>query len=96
MGKPDHARVLDILKARQHKAVPTRVILRDGRVLLVHNVAWGYDSDDPVAHITTNISPSSPSVQWDFFFASEVVRLEDPENDAVWFEAPTPVDWHVH
>jgi hypothetical protein len=87
MSKPAHARVLDLLLQRQTKSLATKVVLRSGRELMVYNVAWGYDMDDAVAHITTNISPNVPDVGMDFFFASDVVQIVDPENGALWFEA---------
>jgi hypothetical protein len=87
MAKPLHATALDVLRARTGE--PSDVTLTSGRVVRVYNVAWGYDLDDPVAHITTNNSPSPAGEQpWDFFFADAVVRIVDPENGAVWFEAP--------
>jgi hypothetical protein len=33
------------------------VTLKDGRIFAVFNIAWGYDFDDPYAHISTNVSP---------------------------------------
>lgn len=87
MSKPLHATALDILKRRTGE--PSDVTLSSGRVVRVYNVAWGYDMDDPVAHITTNISPPPAAEHTsDFFFADEVVRVVDPENGAIWFEIP--------
>lgn len=86
MSKPKHDRVLDLLKSRD--GLPTDVTLADGRTIRSYNVAWGYDLGDLVAHITTNISPPDPDNELpvDFFFANEVVRIVDPENEAIWFE----------
>jgi hypothetical protein len=87
MAKPAHATALDILK--RCTGEPSDVTLLSGRVVRVYNVAWGYDLNDPVAHITTNISPpQAADPTWDFFFADEVVRIVDPENGAIWFELP--------
>ncbi|HKB01895.1 MAG TPA: hypothetical protein VKD90_06725 [Gemmataceae bacterium] len=87
MSKPSHATALDLLKCRTGE--PLDVTLSSGLVVRVYNVAWGYDLDDPVAHITTNISPpQAADPTWDFFFADEIVRIVDPENGAIWFERP--------
>jgi hypothetical protein len=90
MSKPQHAQALDILKKRN--GVLSNVTLFNGRVVPVRNIAWGYDLGDPVAHITTNISPPSAESKLpsDFFFANDIVRIVDPENGAVWFESQRP------
>jgi hypothetical protein len=88
MAKPAHATALDILKQRNGE--PSDVTLTSGRVVRVYNIAWGYDLGDPVAYITTNISPV-PQIDHtsDFFFANEIAQIVDPDNGAVWFELPT-------
>ena len=43
----------------------------------VLNIAWGYDAGDSYAHITTNISPSVPGLETDFFFTAEVIAVLD-------------------
>jgi hypothetical protein len=60
--------------------------LADGRLLEIHNVAWGRDMGDAVDHITTNVSPS-PSVPHtlDFFFTNEVARLVASESGDVLY-----------
>lgn len=84
-GKPNYMRALDILKKRNGKV--SSVALADGRVVTIYNIAWGYDFDDPVAHITTNISPApTDEPSSDFFFADQIVRIVDPDDGAVWFE----------
>jgi hypothetical protein len=90
MVKPDtnasHDRALRILKQRNGKW--SEVWLRDGRRVRVLNIAWGYDLGDPVAHVTTNISPllAGADLPVDFFRTDEVERIMDPENGAVWFD----------
>src|SRR5262249_25279443 len=86
MTNASHARVLQILKRRCGEW--SEVWLRDGRRVRVLNIAWGYDLDDPVAHVTTNISPSlaGADLPVDFFRTDEVVRIIDPENGPVWFD----------
>ena len=90
MTKPSHATALDILKARNGE--PSDVTLTPNRVVRVYNIAWGYDLGDPVAHITTNISPVPDDCPSDFFFADEIVRIVDPDNGAVWFELSEPMN----
>ena len=43
----------------------------------VLNIAWGYDAGDSYAHITTNISPSVPGFETDFFSTKEVIAVLD-------------------
>jgi len=60
------------------RCVATLVVLRDGRWLIVHNIAWGYDMGDQYAHITSNISPSMAGDPIDFFLTSGVREALDP------------------
>jgi hypothetical protein len=63
------------------------VELRDGRRLRVFDIAWGRDMGDEIDHITTNISPGPPGEHGiDFFFTSEVARIEDEATGKVLFE----------
>jgi hypothetical protein len=55
----------------------TAVVLRDGRLMRVFNIAWGYDMSDEYAHVTTNISPGVPGAPIDFFFTNEVATVFD-------------------
>ena len=75
--------MLAVLHERDGK--PTRAILRDGRSLIVYNIAWGYDIGDDWAHITSNISPSLEDVAVDFFYTSDVVQLDDVDTGDVLF-----------
>jgi hypothetical protein len=55
---------------------------------MVYNVAWGFDLGTDVAHVTTNISPGQGTGHTiDFFHATEIRRIEDPETGIVLFEA---------
>lgn len=48
---------------------------------MCYDVAWKFDPQDRVAHITTNISPGPDSAhQVDNFRADEIVRIEDPKS----------------
>jgi hypothetical protein len=77
--KPEHARVVDILRHRGDR--PSRVRLASGRTLVVCDVAWGYDLGDDVAHLTTNLAhPSSDEATVDFFRSDEVVSIDDVES----------------
>ena len=71
--------IIDILRARD--GVWTDVELKDGRVLKVLNIAWGYDEGDQYAHVTANVSPRpSEETSIDLFFTHEVRRMVDPQN----------------
>jgi hypothetical protein len=61
----------------------TVVVLRDGRRLTVYDIAWGYDTGDVWAHVTTNVSPGFEAVPVDFFFTSEVAFVIDPTSNQV-------------
>ena len=85
MPKPDTDRVLDALRYKDGEACD--VTLENGDVVRVFNIAWGFDMDNPVAHITTNISPSPPDTHTvDYFEADEVVKIVHVETMAVLFE----------
>lgn len=75
--------VLGVFQERDGR--PTRALLRDGRSLVVHNIAWGYDDGDEWAHITSNISPRVQGFGIDFFHTSEVLSLTDAESGRVLF-----------
>jgi hypothetical protein len=66
------------------------VELRDGRRFRVFDIAWGRDIGDEFDHVTTNVSPG-PSGEHtiDFFFTSEVGRIEEEETGRVLFEHRT-------
>lgn len=78
--KPDAA-MIALLHNRD--GMPTTVTLRDGRELMVWNIAWGYDIGDDEAHITTNCSPSVADLPLDFFYTDEVVEIRAFESGAV-------------
>jgi hypothetical protein len=66
--------------------IPTTIYLDDGQVLLVNNIAWGYDMGDEFAHITTNISPGQDEVEIHFFYVNDVVKIEDTESGQLVYE----------
>ena len=82
---PSASRILELLRLRDGK--PTNVWFRNGRSVVVMNIAWGQDAGDPEFHITTNISPT-PSRQHstDFFSTADVQRIVDPESSTTLFE----------
>jgi hypothetical protein len=84
MAKAPHQRALDVLIHREFRR--SRVFLRDGRVCVTHNVAWGFDLGVEVAHITTNGSPFQPGLPIDLFHADEIVRIEDADTGVVLFD----------
>ena len=59
-------------------AIATEVRLRDGQLLQVFNIAWGYDDGTEWAHMTTNISPAIDGQAVDFFFTNDVMQITDP------------------
>jgi hypothetical protein len=83
---PRDDELLRILQERD--AVETVVVLRDGRRLRVHDIAWGYDMGDDWAHVTSNVSPGVEGASVDFFFTSDVVLVLDAATDHVVFRVP--------
>lgn len=67
--------IIDLLESRD--GIETRLELIDGNVILVYNIAWGYDIDDEAAHITTNISPMIEKATIDFFYSSQIKKILD-------------------
>ncbi len=78
--------VIDVLGERD--GVATVVTLADGLVFRVHNIAWGYNTDDPYAHLTTNVSPIVTGRSGDFFFTDEIARIAGPTGK-VLYENPS-------
>jgi hypothetical protein len=79
------ARIIEVL--RSLSGIHTKVTLKDGRELSVHNIAWGRDMADPEYHITTNISPTPqlPHVI-DVFSTSDVASIADPQTGKLHFD----------
>jgi hypothetical protein len=77
--------VIELLRARDGVATDAR--LRDGRVCIVFNIAWGYDIGDDFAHVSTNVSPRSEGNDFDFFFTSETDAITDPPSGDVLYKA---------
>ena len=78
----DH--VSELLQARN--GVPTEAILRDGKAITIHNIAWGRDMGAVNDHITTNISPAPDCRHTvDFFVTDQVALLVAPESGAVLY-----------
>ena len=91
MSKAPHQRALDILVHRCGEW--SKVHLQDGKVCMAHDVGWGYDLGEEVAHITTNGSPGPDpdediefSYEVDFFHANQITKIEDVETGAVLFD----------
>jgi hypothetical protein len=70
---------------QERDGTETRVQMRDGSVLTVFNIAWGYDVGDQFAHVTTNISPDVTGASVDFFWTNDVVHVSDPGDGTVLF-----------
>ncbi len=60
--------------------------LKNGNILKVLNIVYGYDMGDEFAHVITNINPSIEGETNDFFFTSEIAEIIDPENKEVLFK----------
>ena len=65
--------IIDFFKGRD--GFETKVELKNGRLISVWNIAWGYDIGDEYAHITTNISPNIDNATIDFFFTNEISKI---------------------
>ncbi len=83
--EPRDTQLIDLLRERDGR--PTRVILRDGQLLTVLNIAWGYDMHDEFAHVTTNVSPFVEGSNIDFFYTSDVLAVSDPDSGDELFSA---------
>ena len=74
---------MPLLRSRDGR--PTTLVMRDGRVLTVVNIAWGLDEGEDYEHITTNISPQFDGASVDFFLTSEVENIVAPETgQSLW------------
>lgn len=75
LSKTEHKdqRIINLLKSRT--GIEAKVELKDGRLISIWNIAWGYDMGDEFAHITTNISPNIDNVTTDFFYTNEIHKI---------------------
>jgi hypothetical protein len=71
-------KIIELLESRD--TLETHVQLHSGKIAKLWNIAWGYDIGDDFAHITTNISPSQPGQEIDFFYTHEIVSINDGES----------------
>lgn len=62
------------------------VYLDNDRVLIVWNIAWGYDIGDDFAHITTNINPEIKNADIDHFYTNEIQIVEDQTNGRILYD----------
>ena len=65
--------IIDIFEIRD--GLETQVELKNGKLISVWNIAWGYDVGDNFAHITTNISPNIDNATIDHFFTNEISKI---------------------
>ena len=84
MTPDDDKKLIEILKHRD--ALLTKLELRDGKVISVWNIAWGYDLGDDFAHVTTNVSPDQPGYDTNFFYTSDVAKVIDGDNGQIIVE----------
>lgn len=73
--------IINLLKNRD--GIETKVVLNNGSVLSIWNIAWGYDIGDEFAHITTNISPFINNTSIDFFYSPEIEKILTNENQEI-------------
>jgi hypothetical protein len=90
MAEPADAPLIEVLRARTGRA--TQVRLRDGRVLDVFNVAWGYDEAGEWSHVTTNVSPTMDGHAIDVFSTAEVAEVTDPSGEVLFVFGPRMED----
>jgi len=83
---PLDTEIIDLLRSRDSQ--PTEVHLRDGQILTVFDIAWGYDIGDQYAHVTSNVSPSVEGRSIDLFFTTEIEQIIDPESGTALFVTP--------
>jgi hypothetical protein len=81
---PRDEALLALLQERDGR--PSEVALRDGRRLMIFNIAWGYDIGDEFSHVTTNVSPDVGGAEIDFFSTEDVASVVDPETGVVLFQ----------
>lgn len=67
---------------------PLSVVLRNGSILTVFNIAWGYDVGDEYSHVTSNVSPDVEGSPIDLFFTNDVDHVLDPATGAMLFVWP--------
>lgn len=65
--------IIETFKSRD--GLETKVELKNGKQLIVWNIAWGYNMGDDYAHITTNISPNVDKGSIDFFYTNEIAKI---------------------
>ena len=87
MAQPE-VRDGDLVQLLQERdGVKTVVMLRDGRRLIVYDIAWGYDIGDQWAHVTTNISPRVEGASVDVFYTSDVASVIDPRTNEMIYRS---------
>ncbi|HEY5247750.1 MAG TPA: hypothetical protein VIJ15_04745 [Dermatophilaceae bacterium] len=82
--EPRDADLIRLLVA--HAGAETQVTLHSRRVLHVINIAWGYDTGDAYAHVTTNTSPAIEDRTVAFFYTSDVLKVTDPASGDMLYQ----------
>jgi hypothetical protein len=80
---PSDTSLVNLLNSRRD--IATLVHIRDGRLLEVFDIAWGYDPGEAEALITTNCSPPRPDRPIDLIHSHEIMSVVDPVSGAVLF-----------
>src|ERR1035437_7272723 len=70
---------------------PSSAVHRDGNILTVFNIAWGYDVGDEYSHVTSSVSPAVEGSAVHLFFTNDVDHVLDPASDVILFDWPQHV-----
>lgn len=76
--------IIEIFKSTDQ--LEKAVYLDNNSILIVFNIAWGYDNGDEFAHITTNISPEIRNSEIDYFYTNEIQKIEDRTNGKTLYD----------
>ena len=78
MSFPKDQKIIDFFK--KQNGVETKVELKNGTIISIWNIVWGYDIGDEYAHITSNISPTIDNSTIDFFYTSDIKNIFSAED----------------
>ena len=65
--------IIDIFEIRD--GLETKVELKNGKLISIWNIAFGYGVGEEFAHITTNISPNIDHATIDHFLTNEISKI---------------------
>jgi len=88
-AEPDPRDLQILAVLRERDGVLTEVVLKDGAVRRVWNIAWGYDDGNSWAHVSTNVSPGGGDRSFDFFSTYDVAAVRDPASGRLLVQPAT-------